>query len=81
MRICKNLILFPLEALLIAMIMQAFAPVLRRFGFGYVQDTEHKLERKHYITILVLFLLSVGLVLFYVFWLADFVKIHNYKWL
>jgi len=80
-RICKNLILFPLEALLIVLVLQAAIPVLKRFGFADMQIVDTKLSKKHYVTIAVLAAVSVGLILLYTFWLKDFVSAHNFKWL
>ena len=80
-RICKNLVLFPLEALLIVLVLRAAVPVLKRFGFAQVSVDGLQLEKKHYVMIAVLFLLAVGLILLYVFWLADLISAHNIKWL
>lgn len=80
-RVCKNLVLFPLEALLIVIVLKAAIKPLSAVGFKGIRFTVEKLELKHYLAIALLALLSVGLVLFYVFWLKDFASAHNFKWL
>lgn len=80
-RVCKNLVLFPLEALLIVIVLKAAVPPLAAVGFKGIRFTVEKLEWKHYLAIALLALLSVGLVLFYVFWLKDYAAAHNFKWL
>lgn len=81
MRIGKNLVLFPLEAVLITLILQAAVPVLKRMTFTGLDTALLKLEKKHYILIGVLLLVSVGLILLYINGGADFIKNHNIKWL
>ena len=80
-RICKNLVLFPVEAMLITLLLHALLPALRQCGFSYVRAIDLKLERKHYLMIAALLLISVAIVLVYVFWGADFIKANNIKWL
>jgi len=79
-RIVKNLVLFPLEALLIAVVLRAAIPVLRRQRIVPAETGEIRLEKKHYWLVGVFFLISVALVVFYVFFLKDYVSVHNLKW-
>jgi len=77
-RIAKNLIMFPLESMLIIIILGAVSSRLydlkllpKRYDLSF--------KKKHYIIIAVLLLLSIALVLFYIFFLKDFIKLHNIK--
>lgn len=77
-RIVKNLVMFPLEAILIGVVLGAVSPALYTLKLLPAKP-ELKLQKKHYILIALLTLLSIGLVLFYVFFLKDWVKEHNIK--
>ncbi len=78
-RIVKNLVMFPLEAMLIAIVFSAVIPLLRSQHFLQGPAADLKPKKQHYILIAVLTLLSIALVLFYIFFLKDFVKEHNFK--
>lgn len=78
-RIVKNLILFPLEAMLIVMILSAFIPALKHFRIVPADQGKVVLKLKHIILIISLTILSVGLVLLYIFFLKDFLAGHNIK--
>ena len=77
-RIAKSLVLFPVEALLIALLFKALLPFLKRERL-LPADTTLTLSRRHYVLIAGLLLLSVGLVLFYIYFLKDFLTAHNFK--
>jgi ECF transporter S component (folate family) len=77
-RIVKNLVMFPIEAIFIAVVIGALTPALHRLRLLKKQE-EMKLEFRHYVLLTVLTLLAVGLVAFYVYFLKDFVKAHNFK--
>lgn len=77
-RIVKNLVMFPIEAILIAVVLGALSPALYRLRL-MKEKPDMKLSIRHYLLAAVLTLLAVGLVLFYVFFLKDFVKEHNFK--
>lgn len=77
-RIVKNLVMFPIEAIFIAVVIGALTPALHRLRLLKKQE-EMKLEFRHYVLLTVLTLLAVGLVAFYVYFLKDFVKVHNFK--
>ncbi len=77
-RIVKNLALFPIEAILIAVVLGAVSPALYRLRL-LPEKPDMQLRPRHYVVIAALTLLAVGLVLFYVFFLKDFVKAHNIK--
>ncbi len=80
-RIVKNLVLFPLEAVLIAMILTALLPALKQLKV-IPKDQEALKLRKFDLVLVVFFLmLSVGLILFYMFFLKNWVAAHNVKWL
>lgn len=78
-RIVKNLVMFPVEAILIAVVLGALSPALYRLRM-LSEKPELKLKWQHWVLVAVLTLLAVGLVLFYIFFLKDFVKEHNFKW-
>lgn len=80
-RIVKNLILFPLEALLIVFVLSAAMPALRstklvRREFAYIEKPNTLLL---WVQIIAYTLFSVALILFYVFFLKDFISTHNFK--
>ncbi|MBQ6815722.1 MAG: folate family ECF transporter S component [Clostridia bacterium] len=77
-RIGKNLILFPLEAILIAVLLRAISPALASLGL-INKNTIQKITLKHILLTLLLTIISVGLVLFYIFFLKDFISAHNIK--
>ena len=78
-RIGKNLVLFPLEAVLITLILGALTPAFRSLRLLPPTQEKLKIEKKHVILIVALTLVSVGLILFYVFFLKDFISAHNIK--
>ncbi|MBQ4333559.1 MAG: folate family ECF transporter S component [Clostridia bacterium] len=77
-RIVKNLVMFPVEAILIAVVLGALSPALYRLRL-LPEKPILKLKPAHYVLVGVLTALSVGLVLFYVFFLKGFVADHNIK--
>lgn len=78
-RIGKNLVLFPFEAVLITLILQAAAPVIRKLGYKNITVSDRRLQKKHYILIGILFAVSVMLVIAYILWGADLIKANNIK--
>ena len=78
-RIGKNLVLFPLEAVLITLILGALTPAFRSLRLLPPTQEKLKIEKKHVLLIALLTVISVGLVLFYVFFLKDFLSAHNFK--
>ena len=79
-RIVKNLVLFPLEAGLIALLFQALLPAMAGLGLLPKRYTQPKMDRKHILLeIAVTLALSVGIVLLYVFVLKDWLSAHNIK--
>lgn len=79
-RIVKNLVLFPLEAILITLLLSALMPALHSLGLA-ANGKAVQLTKRHILLIVALTAVSVGIVLFYVFFLKDFVSAHNIKWL
>ncbi len=77
-RIVKNLVMFPIEAILIAVVMGAVSPAL--YSLRLLPGKPNlKLRPRHYVAVALLTLLSVGLVLFYIFFLKEFISNHNMK--
>ena len=79
-RVGKNLTLFPLEAVLIAVVMGAVSPALFRMRL-LPQKPHMKLTARHYVLIGVLTAVAIGLVVFYVLFLKDWLSAHNIKFL
>ena len=77
-RIAKNLVMFPIEAIFISVVLGALSPALYRLRL-LSEQPNLKLKAKHYILVAVLTLVSIGLVLFYLYFLKDFVAAHNIK--
>ena len=78
-RVAKNLVLFPIEAMLITFIITAMIPPLKSMGLIERAQESVSLRKKDVVLMILLFALSVGLVLFYIFWLKDFIAAHNIK--
>lgn len=77
-RIVKNLVMFPIEAIFITVVLGALAPALYRLRL-IGENPYLKLKWWHYLLVGVLTLLSVALVVFYIYFLKDYVKLHNFK--
>ncbi len=78
-RIVKNLIMFPFEAMIIAFFLNAFLPVLHRLKLYKSDKQSVSVSKKDIIIAVSLTALSIGLILFYIFFLKDFIKAHNFK--
>lgn len=79
-RIAKNLIMFPIEAVIIFAVLSAVSPALAKIGVIRKSDTaDKKITVKHIIIAIILLLVSIALILFFVFFLKDFIKLHNIK--
>ena len=78
-RIVKNLITFPLEAVLICVLLNALMPALSSLRFIEKGNRIEKIQTKHIVQAVVLAILSVLLILFYVFFLKEFMAEHNFK--
>lgn len=77
-RIGKNLVMFPIEAIVITIVLGALAPALYRLRM-LASKPDLTLKWWHYVLVAVLTLLSVGLIVFYVYFLKDFISAHNIK--
>lgn len=77
-RLVKNLVMFPIEAILITVMLNALSPALYSLRL-LPEKPDLKLRPRHYVLVAVLTLLSVALILFYIFFLKDFIKVHNIK--
>ena len=78
-RIAKNLILFPLEAVLITIILGALITPLKSLRLLPRNHEKLEIRKRDIILVAALLLLSIGLVLLYVFVLKDFIAEHNIK--
>lgn len=80
-RIAKSLVLFPLEAALILLLLEALTPLLARLKLISPESIPaEELDRKKLLRGTVLALLcSIALILFYIFFLKDFLSAHNIK--
>jgi ECF transporter S component (folate family) len=79
-RIGKNLVLFPIEAVLIAAVLGAVSPALYRMRL-LPEKPQLKLSVKHYVLIGVLTAVAIGLVVFYTVFFKEWLSAHNMKWL
>lgn len=78
-RIVKNLVLFPLEGVLIVVVLSAFMPALKSLKIVPKDQDDLVLKKKHIVFAVICALVAVGLVLFYIFYLKDFISAHNIK--
>lgn len=78
-RIAKNLVLFPLEAVLITLLLGALSPALRSLHLLPKGDNDLRIRPRHIVLVAILFAAAVGLVLLYVFFLKDVISAHNIK--
>ena len=77
-RIGKNLVMFPIEAIVITIVLGALAPALYRLRM-LADKPNLTLKWWHYVLVAALTLLSVGLIVFYIYFLKDFISAHNIK--
>lgn len=77
-RVAKNLIVFPFEGLLMAIIIVAAITPLKSLGVIEKGVAGEKINAKSIAVVLILFLLSVGLVALYVFWLRGYLLSQNW---
>ena len=78
-RIGKNLVLFPIESVLIVIMLGAFVPVLKKLRAVPSTQNEIILQRRHIVLVAITTALSIGLILFYILFLKDFISAHNIK--
>ena len=79
-RIAKSLVLFPLEAALILLLLEALTPLLARLRLISPRSIPEELDRKKLLWGTVVALLaSIALILLYIFFLKDFLSAHNIK--
>jgi len=78
-RIVKNLVLFPAESVLIVLILGAFIPALKSMKLISSSQGDLAFEKKHIIIVVITAILSVALVLFYIFFLKDYLSANNIK--
>ena len=78
-RIVKNLVLFPAESILIVLILGAFIPALKSMKLISSSQGDLVFEKKHIIIVVITAILSVALVLFYIFFLKDYLSANNIK--
>ena len=78
-RVGKNLVLFPVESVLIVFVLGAFLPALRSLHMVPENQGSLLLKKRHILLVILLTLLSVGLILLYIFWGKDFLSHHNIK--
>lgn len=78
-RIIKNLVMFPIESMLITIILGAVIPVFKSMKLISKNQETISLKPKDVILSLSLLAVSVGLVLFYIFFLKEYISAHNIK--
>ncbi|MBO4468444.1 MAG: folate family ECF transporter S component [Clostridia bacterium] len=80
LRIAKNLIMFPLEGILMAVIISASVIPLKRMGVIRQDIDGEKITQKSIITVFILFVISIGLVIGFYF-LLPYLKLHQITFL
>lgn len=78
-RIVKNLVMFPVESVLIVLILGAFITPLKNMKLIAAGQEDLVFRKKHIVFLILTAVVSVGLVLFYIFYLKDYVSAHNIK--
>lgn len=79
-RVVKNLVLFPLEGILICVLLNALLPGLKALRYVEREQEGIPLQKKEILLCVLLAVLSVALVLFYSFFLKGFIADRNVKW-
>lgn len=69
-RMVKNTCLFPVEATLLVIFLSAILPILQNTGFVTKKHPKIYLDKRHYITIGLMTVVSVGILLVYIFRLS-----------
>ena len=64
-RVAKNLVLLPLESLLLTAFLSAMVPILPKIGIKIGEQPDLKLNRRHIITLAILFVIAVAFVAAY----------------
>ncbi len=77
LRIVKNLVLFPLEGVLICLLLNYLMPIMKRMRFVPQEQEGISFRKRDYILLVALSVLALGLVLFYVLFFKDFLTAHN----
>ena len=77
LRIVKNLVMFPAESILIVLILGSFIPALKSLRLVSPSQGDLVFEKKHILIVTVTAILSVALVLFYIFFLKDYLSSNN----
>lgn len=78
-RIVKNLVMFPLEAVLIVVLLNYMLPVLQSAGVLPRSQQRITLTKRHFLLIALLLVASIALICFYVFFFKQFMSEHNFK--
>lgn len=80
-RIVKNLVLFPFEGVLISLVLWLVIPGLKGTNIADKNIFAERPQKKHILLTAVLLLLSVALLLVYIYALSPWLETHNIKWL
>lgn len=80
-RIVKNLVMFPLEAILIVILISALLPAMKQLKVVPQEQEAIKLRKRDIALTVGLLLLSVALIVLYILWLKPFMDAHNFKFL
>ena len=78
-RIVKNLVLFPFEGVLISLVLFLVIPALQKTRLADTSIVSKKPQKKHILLTALLLLISVAVLLAYIFLLAPFLETHNIK--
>ncbi len=78
-RIVKNLVLFPFEGVLIALVLFMVIPPLQHSRFADKTIVSKRPGKRHILLTAILFLMSVTVLLLYIFVLSPYLETHNIK--
>ncbi len=74
-RVVKNIVLFPFEAILIAIIIGACIPALKRLGIVAKETKQYTFSKKHIIYLCILVLVEIALLVFFFIFLEDILNL------
>lgn len=78
-RIAKNLVMFPIESILIVLILGLFIPLLKSLKVVPTSQGDLIIKPRHIVMVTVTTVISIALILFYIFFLKDYISANNIK--
>lgn len=78
-RIAKNLVMFPIESIFIVLVLGLFMPLLKSLKVVPSTQGELIIKPRHIVMVAVTTVISISLILFYVFFLKEYIAANNIK--